>query len=182
MPFCFECGDELKGTEKLLSCNSCGWSSDSIQKIDNSVKPKSCPDCGKMGKTMRQCGVCRETWFCSWCHSQRKRDIKQIFDKSNSMYYSIGISYEYTSSGFVYPDYHTRLGLTKSFDSYEPCLSCAKKMIVKLTENVIPDINEEEGVSEERKKETIEKFKHRSKKIQLSLGFNKEEMFKSPLD
>ena len=57
MPFCFDCGDELKDTGKLLSCNSCGWSSDSIHKIDNSVKPKSCPDFGKVGRTIRLRGM-----------------------------------------------------------------------------------------------------------------------------
>ena len=175
MPFCFECGDELKGTGKLLSCNSCGWSSDSIQNIGNSVKPKSCPDCGKMGKTMRQCGVCRETWFCSWCHSQRKRDLRRVFDKSNGLYISI-------AGCFTYYDYEKTLGLVKSFDAYEPCLTCANKLVIKLTEKVILEIEKNKNAFSKDKKETIEKFKLRRDEIQTSLGFNKEEMFKSPLD
>ena len=177
MPFCFECGDELKGTGKLLSCNSCGWSSDSIQNIGNSVKPKSCPDCGKMGKTMRQCGVCRETWFCSWCHSQRKRDLRRVFDKSNGLFCDNGYNY-----WMAYPGSEKTLGLVKSFDSYEPCLSCAKKLVIKLTDKVISDVKKSEYSSDKKKEEYIGNYELRRDNIQISLGFNKKEMFKSPLD
>ena len=180
MPFCFECGDELKGTGKLLSCNSCGWSSDSIQNIGNSVKPKSCPDCGKMGKTMRQCGVCRETWFCSWCHSQRKRDIREIFARTNGLYYSVG-GWNKTYDGYLYFDDYKKLKLITSFDAYEPCLECSKKLIVKLTDNVIPKIMEYEG-SDSRKKRSCYNIQKQVRKIQLALGFNKAAMFNSPLD
>ena len=181
MPFCFECGDELKGSGKILLCNSCGWSSKNIKNIDKFVKPKSCPDCGKMGKTMKQCGICREAWFCSWCHVQRKRDLKNIFDKHNALRWVFQNSAGY-SSGWNCFDGYRELRLIKSFDSYEPCLECAKKLIVKLTEEVLPKIQQEENSDEKDKQKVIDNFNRRRKRIQLALGFNKDEMFKSPLD
>ena len=182
MPFCFECGDELKGQGNVLSCKSCGWSSHSVQNNDKSVKPKVCPDCGKKGKSMRQCGVCREAWFCSWCHSQRKRDIRQVYNTNCLLHYSINLSWEVSDSGFYSFTSHKYLNLIKSFDTYEPCLECAKKLIVKLTEGVIPDIRNANGSSEKNIIKAIDRAESREKEIQLSLGFNKDAMFKNPLD
>jgi len=183
MPFCFECGDELKEQGNVLSCKSCGWSSHSVQNNDKSVKPKVCPDCGKKGKSMRQCGVCRETWFCSWCHSQRKRDIRQVYNKSSSMLrWYLEWSQEHADSGYYYFNYHKSLDLIKSFETYEPCLECAKKLIVKLTEGVIPKIRSVEDSSKKDKIKAIDRAESSEKEIQLSLGFNKDAMFRNPLD
>jgi hypothetical protein len=182
MPFCFECGDELKGQENVLSCKSCGWSSHSIQNNGKSDKPKVCPDCEKKGKSMRQCGVCREAWFCSWCHSQRKRDIKQVYNENCRVNYHIPLSYEVSDSGHYCFTSYKILNLIKSFDTYEPCLECAKKLIVKLTKGVIPDIHNAKGANIADQFEAIDRAKSREKEIQLSLGFNKNAMFKNPLD
>lgn len=82
MPFCFECGEEVKGSGNKITCQSCGWSNNSIQQSDASVNPEVCPDCLRIGKKMRQCGVCREKWFCSWCFSERRnRSFAEIYSK-----------------------------------------------------------------------------------------------------
>ena len=57
----------------------------------------------------------------------------------------------------TYYDYEKKLGLVKSFDAYEPCL-VANKLVIKLTEKVILEIEKNKNAFSKTKKQLTHFF------------------------
>jgi hypothetical protein len=161
MPFCNDCGQSLE--DDWIMCPKCGWILDS-RPTDTTKRPKECPDCLRLGKSMKNCGICKKNWFCSWCHSQRKRDIRDLGYDSHSW-----LEEKWVSSG---PSQYDNLKMKtkwhtsktnlftpriKTLNRYEPCLKCANLLF-----------KDDEKLDDA--------FRLRKP------GFNIEEMRKSPLD
>jgi hypothetical protein len=79
VPYCFECGKELAANQN--KCAHCGWASE-IQKNPRITSSMECPDCLRIGKSKRQCGVCRQKWYCSWCHNQRRNHSFKVISST----------------------------------------------------------------------------------------------------
>ena len=77
MADCSRCGGQVELEEETLWCTNCDWKTNLTDAGDE------CPDCGRVGKKLRQCGVCRDAWYCTWCHAERRnRSFDVIFSKT----------------------------------------------------------------------------------------------------
>lgn len=77
MADCSRCGGQVELEKETLWCTNCDWKANLTDAGDE------CPDCGRVGKKLRQCGVCRDAWYCTWCHAERRnRSFDVIFSKT----------------------------------------------------------------------------------------------------
>ena len=187
MSFCFECGDKLD--DDLSSCNSCGWNQTQLEE-EKYYPDQRCRDCERAGKSRSVCcGICKDIWFCRWCHGNRIKRIREIFKHrlSAECHYKIG-EHEYWESR----DGISSKELIIEFNKYEPCLACSKKLINKLIKPSLNtkflDGNEDytfhgnhwSGVKSGEKYSNDSRI--RLEKVLNSFGFNKESFLFNPLD
>ena len=190
MSFCFECGDRLD--DDLSSCSSCGWDKKQLEE-EKYYPDRRCLECERAGKSPSVCcGICKEVWFCRWCHGNRIKRIREIFSKRYAKVLKVGQSkYEYEREDIT----HSKQMIIE-FNKYEPCLSCSRKLTKKLVKPTLDnkhwDGNQDytffDGFTTPKRKKDKEgeKYSSKSKKrleqILESFGFNKELFLQNPLD
>ena len=180
MPYCFECGDEIK--DEVSPCDSCGWyqKNDDIELNDNRRQKSRCSNCERAGKYPSiSCGICKEVWFCRWCHSHRIKRIREIFTKLTTTVNFTGMKFQ--------PTQCTASGqMVIEFNKYEPCLECSRKLIKKLVgptlNNRFWDSTEFEFSTEEYGNKYSTKNHLRLEEILNSFGFNRDLFFIDPLE
>jgi hypothetical protein len=188
MSFCFECGENLGGNS-ASKCSSCGWSltTELNKKIPKGKQP--CPDCGKRGKSLKECGICRESWYCNWCHKQRTTELRE-WAKISIMVWSEG------SRGMVfdpekdedYDEFFLWRELLDGVTRYEPCLECAIKYVESRFDKWLnPELPlgmewHKSFLNERDREYLLEELQRFRKNILQMCGFSKESLTSNPLD
>ena len=193
MAFCFECGDRLD--DDLSSCSSCGWDKKQLEE-EKYYPDRRCLECERAGKSPSVCcGICKEVWFCRWCHGNRIKRIREIFSKRDGIEVKVETDNPY-DDGIRGPVITHSKEMIIEFNKYEPCLRCSRKLIEKLVQPTLDSIYLDGNKKykfydsrydlEHKEKTQGEIYSSRSKirmeKILNSFGFNKELFLLNPLD